>query len=79
MTNLLNTDQFLIQIKLQEKVQHIENAQWSTKGRSVTLTEGPLYISRVNKCSRKTKINIMTFILFLLYMLSKKVISVEYL
>ena len=45
MVNVLNKDQALIQIKWLEKMQHIEITQRCTHGQSVTLPDGPLYIS----------------------------------
>ena len=45
--NALNKDQGLIQTKWLEKVQHIESVQRYTHGPSVTLTDGSLYISKL--------------------------------
>ena len=47
--NALNKDQRLIQIKCLEKVEHHESIQRYTHGPSVTLTDGPLYISLTAK------------------------------
>ena len=46
MVDVLNKDQGLVQAKLSKKLQHVESAQRHIQGPSVTLTDGPLYISQ---------------------------------